>query len=42
MVPHPIRSWSESNLPDFILNAIEDMGYKAPSGIQMQAIPIGI
>ena len=21
-VPQPIRSWSESNLPDFVLNAI--------------------
>jgi len=41
-VPYPIRSWSENDLPEYILKAIRDSGYKAPTSIQMQAIPIGL
>lgn len=41
-VPNPIRTWEESNLPDFILNAIKNAGYKKPSAIQLQAISIGL
>jgi ATP-dependent RNA helicase DDX23/PRP28 len=41
-VPFPIRIWSEGNLPDYILNAIKDAGYKKPTPIQMQGIPVGI
>jgi len=40
--PFPFRSWEESNLPDYILKAISRMGYKKPTEIQMQGIPIGI
>ena len=41
-VPYPIRSWSENDLPEYILKAIRDSGYKAPTSIQMQGIPIGL
>lgn len=41
-VPYPIRSWEESNLPDYILEAIKYAGYKKPSSIQIQAITIGL
>lgn len=41
-VPFPMRSWSEYNLPEFILKSIKDSGYKSPTSIQMQAIPIGL
>lgn len=37
----PLRFWREGNFPDAILRAIEDAGYKDPSPIQRQAIPIG-
>lgn len=42
-VPHPIRTWEEGSvLPDYILKSIQDAGYKKPSAIQMQGIPIGL
>ncbi|CAO3650858.1 unnamed protein product [Cunninghamella echinulata] len=41
-VPHPIRSWKESGLPKRILEVIDKVGYKEPSPIQRQAIPIGM
>eukprot|EP00668_Euglena_longa_P012731 GGOE01015208.1.p1 GENE.GGOE01015208.1~~GGOE01015208.1.p1 ORF type:complete len:557 (+),score=147.98 GGOE01015208.1:196-1671(+) len=41
-VSMPMRSWQESELPDRILEAVEECGYKAPSPIQMQTIPIGL
>ena len=42
-VPHPIRSWTEGNiLPDYILKSISEAGFKRPSPIQMQGIPIGL
>eukprot|EP00669_Euglena_mutabilis_P013328 TRINITY_DN8203_c0_g1_i1.p1 TRINITY_DN8203_c0_g1~~TRINITY_DN8203_c0_g1_i1.p1 ORF type:complete len:174 (-),score=35.44 TRINITY_DN8203_c0_g1_i1:144-665(-) len=41
-VPAPMRSWAEANLPDRILDAVEEAGYKDPSPIQMQTIPIGL
>jgi ATP-dependent RNA helicase DDX23/PRP28 len=41
-IPHPLRSWKESGLPDKILQIIDDIGYKEPTPIQRQAIPIGI
>jgi len=40
-VPNPIRSWDESNLPPYIMDAIKLAGYKKPSSIQIQAITIG-
>ncbi|KAK7467003.1 mRNA splicing protein prp28 [Stygiomarasmius scandens] len=41
-IPHPLRSWSESEIPPPILECIEKIGYKEPSPIQRQAIPIGL
>jgi len=40
--PLPIRNWKESNLPDYILRAINRMGYSQPTEIQMQGIPAGL
>ena len=41
-IPHPLRSWAESSIPQPILECIERIGYKEPSPIQRQAIPIGL
>ncbi|PAV23639.1 pre-mRNA-splicing ATP-dependent RNA helicase PRP28 [Pyrrhoderma noxium] len=41
-IPHPLRSWIESDIPQTILDVIEKVGYKEPSPIQRQAIPIGL
>ncbi|ETW85781.1 hypothetical protein HETIRDRAFT_457491 [Heterobasidion irregulare TC 32-1] len=41
-IPHPLRSWVESTIPSTILEVIEKIGYKDPSPIQRQAIPIGL
>ena len=39
--PNPMRNWQESDLPEFILDALHVMDYKIPSPIQMQGIPLG-
>jgi len=41
-IPHPLRSWAESTIPQTILGVLEKIGYKEPSPIQRQAIPIGL
>ncbi|KAF6761555.1 pre-mRNA-splicing ATP-dependent RNA helicase PRP28 [Ephemerocybe angulata] len=41
-IPHPLRTWKESEIPESILECIERIGYKEPSPIQRQAIPIGL
>ena len=41
-IPHPLRSWEESEIPQVLLEEIERIGYKEPSPIQRQAIPIGL
>jgi ATP-dependent RNA helicase DDX23/PRP28 len=41
-IPRPIRSWAESGLPEKMLKVIDQVGYKEPTPIQRQAIPIGI
>ena len=41
-IPHPLRSWVESKIPQAILDVIDKIGYKEPSPIQRQAIPIGL
>ncbi|KAF8336514.1 P-loop containing nucleoside triphosphate hydrolase protein [Cantharellus anzutake] len=41
-IPLPLRSWKESKLPLEILEIIDTVGYKEPSPIQRQAIPIGL
>ena len=41
-VPHPLRSWKESDIPGPILRVIDQVGYKEPTPIQRQAIPIAM
>lgn len=41
-IPNPIRNWSESGFPQPILDIIDSVGYKDPTPIQRQAIPIGL
>ncbi|KAK7881667.1 hypothetical protein WMY93_030076 [Mugilogobius chulae] len=41
-IPNPIRTWKEYNLPAHILEVIDKCGYKDPTPIQRQAIPIGL
>ncbi|XP_068453942.1 probable ATP-dependent RNA helicase DDX23 isoform X2 [Clinocottus analis] len=41
-IPNPIRNWKEYSLPDHILEVIDSCGYKDPTPIQRQAIPIGL
>lgn len=41
-IPNPIRHWKECFLPKVILDIIEQLGYKDPTPIQRQAIPIGL
>lgn len=41
-IPEPIRCWKESGFQKEILDIIEQVGYKEPTPIQRQAIPIGM
>uniref|UniRef100_A0A4W4HPJ8 Probable ATP-dependent RNA helicase DDX23 n=1 Tax=Electrophorus electricus TaxID=8005 RepID=A0A4W4HPJ8_ELEEL len=41
-IPNPIRNWKEYDLPAHILEVIDKCGYKDPTPIQRQAIPIGL
>ena len=41
-VDNPARNWEELQLSRTVRAAIERLGYKRPSPIQMQAIPIGL
>lgn len=41
-VPKPLRSWTEANLPKEVHDVILKIGYKDPTPIQRQAIPIGL
>ncbi|CAG8688352.1 15350_t:CDS:2, partial [Acaulospora colombiana] len=41
-IPYPLRSWEESSIPPQLLDVIATIGYKEPSPIQRQAIPIGL
>ncbi|KAK3108432.1 hypothetical protein FSP39_007859 [Pinctada imbricata] len=41
-IPNPIRNWKESTLPRELLDVIDSIGYKEPTPIQRQAIPIGL
>ncbi|KAJ3149773.1 DEAD (Asp-Glu-Ala-Asp) box polypeptide 23 [Geranomyces variabilis] len=42
MIPDPLRKWEESSIPPRLLQVIADIGYKEPTPIQRQAIPIGL
>jgi len=41
-IPNPIRNWAESKIKKEILEIIASVGYKEPTPIQRQAIPIGL
>jgi ATP-dependent RNA helicase DDX23/PRP28 len=41
-IPNPLRNWKESTIPSEILRVIDSAGYKMPTPIQRQAIPIGL
>ncbi|CRK93433.1 CLUMA_CG006969, isoform A [Clunio marinus] len=41
-IPNPFRNWVESGFPKEILDIIDKVGYKDPTPIQRQAIPIGL
>ena len=41
-IPNPLRSWKEDIIPETIQEIIEKVGYKEPTPIQRQAIPIGL
>lgn len=41
-IPNPIRSWKEVDFHPDIMEIINKVGYKSPTPIQRQAIPIGL
>jgi ATP-dependent RNA helicase DDX23/PRP28 len=41
-IPNPMRSWDESNLPNRLMDVIDQIGYKDPTPIQRAAIPIAL
>jgi ATP-dependent RNA helicase DDX23/PRP28 len=41
-IPRPMRNWEEGALSPELLKAVQKVGYKKPSPIQMAAIPIGL
>lgn len=41
-IPNPIRSWKEAGFHQDIMEIINKVGYKVPTPIQRQAIPIGL
>ncbi|CAG9782702.1 unnamed protein product [Diatraea saccharalis] len=41
-IPNPIRNWKEAGFHQDIMEIITKVGYKSPTPIQRQAIPIGL
>lgn len=41
-IPNPLRNWKECKLNAEVVKVIESVGYKEPTPIQRQAIPIGL
>ncbi|XP_059049188.1 probable ATP-dependent RNA helicase DDX23 [Achroia grisella] len=41
-IPNPIRSWKEAGFHNDVMEIINKVGYKSPTPIQRQAIPIGL
>lgn len=41
-IPEPIRNWTESGIQKELLEIVDKVGYKEPTPIQRQAIPIGM
>ncbi|KAJ3122605.1 DEAD (Asp-Glu-Ala-Asp) box polypeptide 23, partial [Nowakowskiella sp. JEL0407] len=41
-IPNPIRNWNEMDVDPKILDVVKKIGYKDPTPIQRQGIPIGL
>lgn len=41
-IPNPIRTWKEAGFHEDVMEIINKVGYKSPTPIQRQAIPIGL
>ncbi|KAJ8735083.1 hypothetical protein PYW08_014333 [Mythimna loreyi] len=41
-IPNPVRNWKEAGFHPDIMEIINKVGYKSPTPIQRQAIPIGL
>ncbi|KAI1621650.1 pre-mRNA-splicing ATP-dependent RNA helicase prp28 [Exophiala viscosa] len=41
-IPNPMRNWKESNLPQRLLDIVDQVGYVEPSAVQRAAIPIAL
>lgn len=41
-IPNPMRSWSESGLPQRLLDIVDQVGYTEPSAVQRAAIPVAL
>lgn len=41
-IPNPIRNWKEAGFHQDVMEIIDKVGYKSPTPIQRQAIPIGL
>ncbi|CAG5038137.1 unnamed protein product [Parnassius apollo] len=41
-VPNPIQCFEEGNFPDYVMQNIQNMGYKEPTPIQAQGWPIAM
>lgn len=41
-IPNPVRNWKEAGFHKDIMEIIDKIGYKSPTPIQRQAIPIGL
>lgn len=41
-IPNPMRSWGESQLPQTLLDIVDQVGYTEPTPIQRAAIPIAL
>lgn len=41
-IPNPVRNWKEAGFHSDIMDIITEVGYKSPTPIQRQAIPIGL
>ncbi len=41
-VPNPMRDWSEGELTNYIIQAVQLANYEKPTPIQIQGIPIGL
>ncbi|KAL0222389.1 hypothetical protein RCL1_002243 [Eukaryota sp. TZLM3-RCL] len=41
-VPHPARNWSEMNIDPRLITLLHTRGFKTPTPVQMQAVPVAL